>query len=94
MLYFIIYLLQQPIFFLVQQIHTQSSDENNQDNASSKETRTAADYRVTHIRHAICGIELDLIMLSRLKVERNKINFLFDIGATISLTKLKTLKGN
>jgi hypothetical protein len=67
-----------------------SSDDEDREKKSSK--RTAAKYRVAHVCRATRADNgLDLISLPVKETIRNKIEFLFDTGATIFLIKLKTL---
>ncbi|XP_036141761.1 uncharacterized protein LOC118645219 [Monomorium pharaonis] len=77
---------------MIKHTETASSDESSSDDASS--SRTADAYRVTHVKHARgSDTGLDMITLPVREAERGKIEFLFDTGSTVSLIKLKTLKG-
>lgn len=72
---------------------TQSSDEDKRGGATATTSRTAIAYRITYIRRTLSvDTGLDLISLPVQEAERNRIEFLFDTGATVSLIKLKTLK--
>ena len=68
-----------------------SSDEEEDRDKSAPSKRTAASYRIAHLRAPRAENGLDLISLPVQEAARNKIEFLFDTGATISLIKLKTL---
>jgi len=72
----------------IKNTNSQSSDED-ETAEISKTPRTAAAYRVSHMKHSpSVDTGLDLISLPVREAERKRIEFLFDTGATISLIKL------
>lgn len=71
----------------------QSSDEDERHEEENKTTR-ALEYQVTHVRSTLREkASLHLITLPMREVKTGKINMLYDSGATISLIKVKHLKG-
>lgn len=71
-----------------------ASDSDSEGEESTPRTRTAAEYRVTHIKKKTpIGTGLDFVIIPVRVAERGKINFLFDTGAKISFLKLKFFKG-
>ena len=68
-----------------------SSDEEEGD---KKKTARALEYQITHMRRTPQGSAgLDIITLPIRETKRGQINMLYDSGATISLIKVKHLKG-
>ena len=77
---------------MIKHADTASSDESSDDDSST--TGTAAAYQVTHVkRDAHKDSGLDLVTLSIRETKSGKIDMLFDSGATLSLIKVKNLKG-
>lgn len=70
-----------------------SSDEDESSTEGDKKTRASV-YQVTHVRSTSCNAaSLHLITLPIREIKSGKINMLYDSGATVSLIKVKHLKG-